>query len=155
MKPVLKIVAFWLFAMTLFYPLIGQNGLEGLWEGTITRGGIYSKEGVKMELYLRKKGKQWYGRAIIHESDSVKTEMNLLGTFYEDRSIYLRDKEFVPFEPNDPEPVFFRKYQLIFFRSIWEMTLNGYWQDDYYGPLEIKRRRGRVFLKKVKQPDKA
>lgn len=143
------------FCLVFSWMLTGQRGLAGTWEGTITHGGIYSEEGVRFELFLKKMGRKWIGRAVIHESDTTTVEMNLIGSFYEDRSMYMIDTEFVPFEPDDPKPGFFRKYQFLYHRSIEGNTLNGYWQDDFYGPLEIKMRRGRVFLKKVQPPSKA
>lgn len=40
--------------LLLLFPalLCAQNGLEGLWEGTITEGDLTRKDGYRFELYL-------------------------------------------------------------------------------------------------------
>ena len=137
--------------------LVGQKGLEGLWEGTITLGGIHSteKKTLKYELYLKKKGRRWQGKSIIYLENGETIETDIKGRFYEDRSMYFKDIAFAPKTNDQERPSFFRKYQLVYNRSIWSSELNGYWQENVFGPFEKKRRQGRIFLKKVKQPNKA
>ncbi len=144
-----------IFLMALIHCLSieAQNGLEGLWEGVLT-GSIYSKVGYKFELYLKKDGKRWQGRATIYRDDAEPVEMNVYGSFYQDRSIYFRDIEFIPIEGSDFYPPFFRKYELIFERSIYESKLDGYWQE-VGKSFEEHREKGRIFLRKVKDSNKA
>ena len=145
-----------LFSVVVFQnDVVAQKGLEGLWEGTITKGGIYSEEGYKFELYLKKKGKYWEGKSIVYLDDGRKIEMDVHGRFYKDRSMYFKDIKFIPREDDISIPPFYRKYQLIYDRSIWESKLDGYWQENVFEPFEKRRRQGRVFLRKVKKPSKA
>ena len=44
----------------------GQKGLAGLWEGKITKGGIYSEDGYKFELFLEVEGPTITGRSYVH-----------------------------------------------------------------------------------------
>ena len=145
-----------LFSLLIFSfaSLVAQNGLEGLWEGTLSTGGIHSRTGYKFELYLKKVGRKWQGRSLIYLDDGTTVEMNVHGRFYEDRSLYFRDIEFIPIEGSDFHPEFYRKYELIYQRSIYESKLDGYWQE-IGKSFEDHRRQGRIFLRKVKAPTKA
>ena len=141
--------------LTLFIiPSEAQTGLEGLWEGTLSTGGIHSRTGYKFELYLKKVGRKWQGRSLIYLDDGTTLEMNVHGRFYEDRSLYFRDIEFIPIEGSDFLPEFYRKYELIYERSIYESKLDGYWQE-IGKSFEKRRKQGRIFLRKVKAPSKA
>ncbi len=144
-----------LFFCLLFNAGFGQSDLEGLWEGEITIGGIHSKEGYKFELYLERKGKYVSGRSYIYLDDGTRFEMNMKGIYFSDRSIYFEETEFLPIEGQSKVPEFLRKYELVYKRSIWESTLNGFWQEGKIEKFGKKRKRGRVFLKKIKDPDKA
>lgn len=126
-----------------------QHRLDGLYEGTLTRGGIYSKEGLRFELLLEVKGNKVKGRSYIHISENEVIEMDIRGILYNDRSIYLEDTNFVSQTDSEITPPFNRKYQLVFNRSIWDSTLEGYWQEIRTDVFHEKRHRGRIFLKKV------
>lgn len=126
-----------------------QKQLSGLWEGVITKGGLDARDGYKFELYLELEGNRIKGRSYVYLDKGQVIEMDLRGYLYSDRSIYLQESEFIPMEGSKALPDFFRKYQMIFSRSIWENKLEGYWQEVVEQlPLDDRRERGRIFLKK-------
>ena len=127
----------------------GQKGLSGLWEGTITKGGIYSEKGTKFELYLEVKGKVITGRSYVYLENGEVIEMDVEGKMYSDRSIYLKETGFISDKHSDLIPPFNRKYQFIYNRSIWDSTLEGYWQEMIPESFYEGRRRGRIILRKA------
>lgn len=131
---------------------LSQKGLAGLWKGKITKGGIYSSEGYDFELYLEVDGKNIKGRSYVHISKDEVIEMQIRGYIYNDRSMNLYEYEFIPQPENGLPPDFDRKYQLIYHNSAFEerISLNGYWQQVTPMPFMPERKRGRIFLKKIK-----
>lgn len=141
-----------LFACCLFFPAAyAQKHLEGLWEGVIAKGGIYSNSGYKFELLIELDGSKVTGRSYIYVDDDQIIEMDIKGLLYADRSIYLEDMGFIASGENEFVPPFNRKYQLIYSRSIWDNKLEGYWQQIITSPFDRMRKRGRVYLKKVEK----
>ncbi|MCB0630779.1 MAG: hypothetical protein R2824_00630 [Saprospiraceae bacterium] len=138
-----------LFAFSLMSVCsMGQKSLEGVWVGTITDG-LKSTVGYKFEMILEIEGEEIKGRSYVHIGPDEVIEMELRGRMYWDRSLYMHDIQFIPTEGQDVLPPFNRKYQFAYDRSIWESTLEGYWQeirDDAFNP---KRQRGRIILKKT------
>ena len=145
MKNYLTLMLFLLFATQIF----AQHRLEGLWEGTMTRGGIYSDQGYKFELLIEIEGSQIKGRSYVYLSDEEVIEMDVTGKIYGDRSIYFEDIEFISQQDAELFPPFNRKYQLVYHRSIWKNTMEGYWQEIRKEVFHEKRKRGRIFLTKV------
>ena len=140
-----------LFAFLLPIVLSAQLELEGLWEGTITQGGLDSRQAYKFELLIKREGDVLTGRTYVHLGKDEVIEMEFVGKLYYDRSLYLEDLKFIPLEGVDVVPPFLRKYQLIFNRSIWDSSLNGYWQEiTRKDPMDPRRERGRIALKKIK-----
>ena len=129
-----------------------QVSLEGSWEGTITIGGLDSKDSYKFELVLARSGKRGKlkGRSFVHISPDEVIEMDIGGRLYGDQSMYLEDIFFLPSEGKEATPPYNRKYELIFNRSIWDSNLQGYWQEKRPDPFFPMRSRGRIFLKKKK-----
>ena len=154
MKAALPII----LATVTLLPLSAQKtlaGLSGLWEGTITEGGIYSKQGYRFQLYLEVNEKYIKGRSYIHISADSIVQMQLRGQRYQDNSIYLEEvdptwtqEEEAAIEQGASPQQFSRKYQFIYKRSIWDPSLEGYWQEVTTMPFNFKRERGRVFLEK-------
>ena len=129
------------------------KGLEGLWTGTMSIGGLNSQKTVRFQLYLDVEGNDISGKSIVYLEDGQIVEMELKGHMYYDRSVYMEDVKFLPLKADqgvEETPPFFRKYQFIYNRSIWESSLDGYWQQINKSPLDNKRRRGKISLKKVK-----
>ncbi|NUO00741.1 MAG: hypothetical protein HUU01_09000 [Saprospiraceae bacterium] len=132
---------------TTSFALYGQKKATGLWEGTLTNG-LNSQTGLRFELLLEFKGKKVRGKTYIYHKDNTLHTMEVEGTVYEDRSIYFEEVRSANGQDQAPPP-FNRKYQLIFTRSIWESTLDGYWQEIITNPFDEKREMGRIAMKKV------
>jgi hypothetical protein len=149
MKRLLLLCALALSALSV---TLAQDGdpLEGRWEGVITKNGIHSTEGYKFELFIKVNNGIISGRSYIHLSDRRIVQMDVSGTMYGDRSVYLEDINFITAEGDDFVPPFARKYQFIHNRSIFDSSLEGYWQQIIKDPLNNKRERGRIVLKKIK-----
>lgn len=131
--------------------MFSQVSLEGSWVGTITTGGLNSKQTYKFELVLARSGKNTLkGRSFVHLSPSEVIEMDISGKLYGDQSIYLEDLVYLPSEGREATPPYDRKYELIFNRSIWDSNLEGFWQEKRPDPFFPMRSRGRIFLKKKK-----
>ena len=61
------ILLLFLFSSATF--LYGQRHLEGLWEGTITFGGLHSQKEHKFELLIQLDGSKLKGRSYVHLQD--------------------------------------------------------------------------------------
>ncbi len=136
-----------LLSLSLTGSLYAQKRPTGLWEGTITNS-IHSQNGLRFELLLEFKGKKVRGKTYIYHKDNTIHTMEVEGTVYEDRSISFEEVRSANGQDQTPPP-FNRKYQLIFTRSIWESTLDGYWQEIITNPFDEKREMGRIVLKKA------
>ncbi|MDP4709781.1 MAG: hypothetical protein NWR67_14935 [Saprospiraceae bacterium] len=148
-------------AMVLFVILVSgwslsaQEQLNGLWEGVLTRGNLEARDGYRFELYLKVEGARITGRSYLYLEKGKIVEMELSGYIYEDRSVYLKEEEWIPREGITMDPPFLRKFQLLYSRSIWENKLEGYWQELVpQGEVLKTKEYGRIFLKRF-TPDKA
>lgn len=128
-----------------------QSHLPGLWKGLMTKGGLQSKTGYTFELFLEVDGTQLSGRSYVHLNKEEVVEMQVRGKMNGDLSLNLYDIEFISPDGVVLPPEFNRKYQLLYKRSAWESetSLDGYWQQIVDSPFGKKRKRGRIFLKKV------
>ncbi len=151
------IFSFLLLAALGHSSLSAQNHLklEGLWRGTMTIGGIESTEKLRFELYLKKDGKRLRGRSYLYLNETKTLEMDVSGKLYGDRSLYLEEWKFIPRRGSQIAPAFNRKYQMIFTRSIWKSSLEGFWQEITEIPFDTRRERGRIELKKISDKDGA
>ncbi|MCB0638767.1 MAG: hypothetical protein KDC54_19195 [Lewinella sp.] len=129
--------------------LSAQVTLNGLWEGTITEGGLQSDQGYPFQVFLEKRGRTVSGRSYIQMGDRI-VEMQLSGRLYDDNSIYLDEIEFIS-DDESWSPPFMRKYQLLWRRGIYEGSLNGYWQEIRDDVFNDARERGRITLRKVQE----
>jgi hypothetical protein len=143
--------------------LAAQKGLSGLWEGTITEGGLHAKDGHRLELYLRVQDRHIKGQSYIYVSkDSIITRQ-LSGRIYDDSSVYLEEVPPTILPGGVPSPQsqaapngeFSRKYQFVFKRSIWDSSLQGYWQEITDEVFSRQRQLGRIILKKKPLDTKA
>lgn len=151
----MKITSLTLFFLAITFIVGAQNtkGLDGLWTGTMSLGGINSTKTVRFQLYLNVEGTELSGKSIVYLENGEIVEMEVKGYMYYDRSVNLVDIKFLPLKAElgiDEQPPFYRKYQFIYNRSIWESTLEGYWQQVIKSPFDKKRKRGRISLKKIK-----
>jgi len=136
-----------LFCLAITGFLYGQKKPTGLWEGTLTNS-IHSQNGLRFELLLEFKGKKVRGKTFIYYKDNTIHTMEIEGTVYDDRSIYFEEVRSANGKDQAPPP-FNRKYQLIFTRSIWDSTLEGYWQEIMTNPFDEQREMGRIIMKKA------
>jgi hypothetical protein len=145
-------VLFYTFSTTLN----AQSGLAGMWEGTITEGGIDGAAVTyKFKLFLEVDGAYLKGRSYVYIRPDSIVHQQLSGKMYEDRSVYLREVNVDKGDPTSlnsmdemPEDLFTRKYQFVYTRSIWESGLEGFWQQIIPNPEHYSRQRGKIFLKK-------
>ena len=126
------------------------DALEGRWEGVITKSGRHSTEGYKFELFIKVENGQITGRSYIHLNDRQIVQMDITGKMYGDRSVYIEDVNYIAAEGETYIPPFARKYQFIHNRSIFDSSLEGYWQQIIKDPFNNTRERGRILLKKIK-----
>lgn len=129
--------------------ITAQSRLDGLWEGEITYGGLHSSQSYRFQLWLEIKGDYVTGRSYVYLTNEEVIEMDVKGRLYSDRSVYLREVAFVPLENSNVVPGFYRKYQFLFSRSIWETSLEGYWQEIYHDKMTEERQLGRIKLLRV------
>ncbi len=139
-----------LFTLLLPLSASAQIDLEGLWEGHMTVGGIYSDEALPMQLYLTVEDNVIKGRSYVTLPDGSILRMDLTGSLYGDRSIGLVEVDFVGDSDNLIMPEFNRQYQIDFKRDLWESELRGFWQEVTSQTFKGNRRRGRMVLKKAK-----
>lgn len=142
-------------AIVLSFPVSAQKGLAGLWEGVITEGGIYTTEGHRFQLYLEVNERYIKGRSYIYIGADSIVQMDLRGQIYSDNSVYLEEvnpewtaEEEAAIEEGASPDQFSRKYQFIYKRSIWDPSLEGYWQEVTPMPFNFKREMGRIFLER-------
>ncbi len=141
-----------LLAHVALAPLATAQGrLAGFWEGELVKDG----QTYPLQLYLVQQGSRLEGKSWLYEPDGRITEMNVFGIVHRDWSITLYEKTppsgYLAGDLFD----FPRDYQLLFERSIWEQTLEGYWQKQTGLPLQTDTPRGRVSLRKKKRNPRA
>ena len=140
-----------LLLLSLPTVLFCQTSLDGLWEGTMTVGGIYSNEALPMQLYITTEGSEVTGRSYITLPDGEILRMDLSGYLYGDRSIQLVEVAFAGDPANDIIPEFNRQYQIVYRPDIWNSELRGYWQEVTDLTFSDGRRMGRMILSKQKR----
>ena len=75
---------------------------------------------------------------------------------YHDRSIYMREVTDGEYDIDNITPKkleggkYVRKYQFEFKRSIWESSLDGFWQEVTPTPFSVKRKLGQIKLERKK-----
>ncbi len=130
--------------------LHAQKRLEGLFQGSLTLGGLGSSRKVKVEMYLKIDKKQVEGRSYVHLAPGKTVEMQLRGIFYDDFSIYLEEVgEIQPGAPGQANAPYPRKYQLMYSGHFEDVQLTGFWQQVIDTPFDKKRHLGRIKLAKV------
>lgn len=131
--------------------LSAQSRVEGLWEGSITLHGIYSTKENRFQMLLHYKDGGVTGRSYIYLDNGEILEMKIKGRLFDDWSLSIYDIEFMPIGGSELKAPFMRKYQLVYKTSIWETSLDGYWQEIKGEALDKKRELGRITLRKLPQ----
>jgi hypothetical protein len=139
-----------LYLLLLPFVLTAQTSIDGLWEGTMTVGGIYSNEALPMQLHITTTEDSIHGRSYITLPDGEILRMELAGRMYHDRSFSLFEVSFAGDEQNDVMPLFNRQYQIIYRPDLWSSELRGFWQEVTDLTFNERRRRGRMVLQKQK-----
>lgn len=140
--------------LSLAGTLSAQNGLEGLWAGSISEKGT-GKE-LQVELYLTLEEGYIKGMSYIYVSKDSVVQQELIGKMYHDRSIYMREVTDGEYDIDNITPKkleggkYVRKYQFEFKRSIWESSLDGFWQEVTPTPFSVKRKLGQIKLERKK-----
>ncbi|MEL6720655.1 MAG: hypothetical protein AAFO82_09590 [Bacteroidota bacterium] len=138
------------FSLSSNYAQKANKYLSGYWKGYITQGSLEATVGLPFEMYLEVKGYSVKGRTYVHQKNGEVIEMEVSGRLYSDNSLYLTEQQFIEREGSDVKPDHVKKYQFIYNRSIFESdnSLDGYWQEIIETPLALKRRRGKIVMKK-------
>ena len=124
---------------------------EGVRDGIMTIGGIYSDERLPMQRYLTDKGNNTYdGRTYVHLPNGSTLRMDLVGKIFKDQSIELVEVAFAGDAFNEVMPEFNRQYQIIFKADLWNPKMYGYWQEQTAETFGAKRRRGKMTLSRRK-----
>ena len=139
-----------LLALLLPLSVFAQSELDGLWEGHMTVGGIYSNQALPMQLYLTTEDQKIIGRSYVTLPDGQILRMDLKGYMYGDRSIAMVEVAFAGDPDNDVMPEFNRQYQIVYKPDLWDSQLKGFWQEVTSQTFSGSRRRGRMLLKKRK-----
>ena len=137
----------------LLFPLLlsAQSKIDGLWEGTMTIGGIYSSEALPMQLYITTEGNEVKGRSYVTLPNGQILRMDLSGYYYGDRSMKLEEVAFAGDAQNEIMPEFNRQYQIVYRPDLWDSELRGFWQEVTDLTFSETRRMGRMTLKKQKR----
>lgn len=149
-----KALLFFFFLSLISVATAQTKSLEGLWRGTITTRGLEPQADCVFELYLQAAGKnKLKGRAYIYLPDGQILETQVNGTYYGDRSADLFEVEFIERTGQTATLPFYRKYQFIHQKSIFESEnkIKGYWQELPERRWGIKREQGRIYLERVKE----
>lgn len=146
----------YLLCFTLsFICFLGQaQRVDGTWEGTITLERPAPQKEYKFQLILTRDGAKVKGTSYIFYEDQP-VAMDLSGRYFSDRSMRLFNHNVLyPSQaPNKEKHI--RKYQIMYKRSAFtEDTIEGYWQEKN-DPIFAQYRKGRVYLKRVKNLSKA
>jgi hypothetical protein len=130
--------------------LEAQKRLQGLFEGSLTVGGLESSQKLKLEMFLRFDGQEISGRSYVHLAKGQVVEMELQGYLYSDFSVYLQEIRHIPANEEDQvKPPYFRKYQMQYSGNFEEVILTGFWQEETEVPLGKQRVIGKVRLRKI------
>jgi len=137
--------------LLLVCQLPAQLTPEGVWDGFMTVGGIYSDQRLPMQLYLTAKENNTYeGRTYVQLPDGSTLRMDLVGKIFRDQSIELTEVAFAGDALNDVMPEFNRQYQIVFKADLWNPKMYGYWQEKTSETFGARRRRGKMTLKRRK-----
>jgi len=151
MKKPFKISLFILFA----FPVFSQNNPAGYWEGVLTFHAIEHR----FEMQIKVVKKKISGVVYLYKSDNEVIAMKILGKLYWDHSMNIYDLKLKGIDAGEAEMeggfYFPKDYQLVYNRSLWESTLEGFWQEQIPEILNEHSKKGRIFLKRAKKRPKS
>jgi|GEM_PF-1622108 len=151
MKQFFKISFFILFSI----PVFSQNNPSGFWEGVLT----FRASEHRFEMQIVVKKKKISGVAYLYKTDNEVVTMKIFGKLYWDHSMNIYDLKLTEMgleEAEKEETFSFQKeYQLVYNRSLWDSTLEGFWQEQIPELLDEHSKKGRIFLKRAKKQPKS
>ena len=135
------------FSCLLFLTnLNGQSQhVTGLWEGHLVLN--QQKYPIEMDIHVKKSGKLT-GFTSVSLPDGRVVEMKIRGQLHMDRSVTVREFKIVNKDELADVDWYKRNFQLVFKRDLWQMTMEGYWQEQIPQLVDEKTRIGRIYLKK-------
>jgi hypothetical protein len=119
--------------------------ISGLWDGHLVLN--QQKYTIEMNINVKNNGKL-NGFTSVSLPDGRVVEMKIRGQLHMDRSVTVREFRIVNKDELEDVDWYKRNFQLMFKRDLWQMTLEGYWQEQIPQMVDEKTRIGRVFLKK-------
>ena len=138
----LATISFFLIATVNAQPHL----VSGQWEGVI----ILHNQEIPIEMHLSvKKNGRLTGFTSVDLQNGKLIEMKVKGQLHFDRSVTVREFKIVNEEELEGIEWYRKNFQLVFRRDSWDMTLNGFWQEQIPKMLTDKDKKGRVRLKKV------
>lgn len=119
--------------------------VSGLWEGFLVLN--QQRYPIEMNLHVKHNGKL-NGFTSISLPNGKIVEMKVRGQLHMDRSVTVREFKIINEDELEDVDWYRRNFQLVFKRDLWEMTLDGYWQEQVPHMVNDKTKIGRIFLKK-------
>lgn len=120
--------------------------ISGLWDGHLYLN--QQRYNIEMNLHVSQDDGKISGFTSVDLPDGRVVEMKINGQLHMDRSITVKEFKIVNQEELEGVDWYKRDFQLVFKRDLWEMTLEGYWQEQIPQVVNDKTRIGRIFLKK-------
>ena len=119
--------------------------VSGLWEGFLALH--QQRYPIEMNIHVEENG-VLSGFTSVSLPDGKVIEMKVRGKLHLDRSVTVHEFTIVNKEELTDIDWYQRNFQLVFKRDLWEMTLEGFWQEQVPHIVDDRTRRGRIFLKK-------
>lgn len=119
--------------------------VSGLWDGHLVLN--QQRYNIEMNLNVKNNG-NLSGFTSVSLPDGRVIEMKVRGKLHMDRSVTVKEFKIVNKDELEDIDWYKRNFQLVFKRDLWEMTLEGYWQEQIPTMVDDKTRIGRIFLKK-------
>jgi hypothetical protein len=119
--------------------------VSGLWDGHLVLN--QQRYNIEMNLNVKNNG-NLSGFTSVSLPDGRVVEMKIRGQLHMDRSVTVKEFKIVNKDELEDIDWYKRNFQLVFKRDLWQMTLEGYWQEQIPTMVDDKTRIGRIFLKK-------
>ena len=134
------------FGLFFFSPLQSQSKhVSGQWDGFMVLN--QQKYPIEMNIHVKGKGKI-AGFTSVGLPDGNVIEMKIKGQLHYDRSVTVREIKIVNKEELQEIEWYRKNFQLVFKRDLWEMTMEGYWQEQIPQILDENSKKGKIYLKK-------
>ncbi len=143
------------FFILFSFPLFSQNNPSGFWEGVLT----FRSSEHRFEMQIDVVKKKISGVAYLYKTENEVITMKIFGKLYWDHSMNIYDLKLTNLEKEEADNgmtfSFPKEYQLVYNRSLWDSTLEGFWQEHIPELLDERSKKGRIFLKRAKKRPKS